>query len=168
MIKNKNVLLLYLNLIGLLLIVSFLIYSTFQTSEKIVYVDNVKLFDGFYMTKEMKRIGEKEFNSKKSIVDTLYAKLQSALISEAQKKQLMPQFVQSKQALEQFNQGFATIEVPKIWSRINGYASEFAKQNNYKLIIGSDNKQTILFADEKIEVTQNLLTYINKKYEGFK
>lgn len=144
----------------------FLLFYFFQSNKEIVYVDNAKLFDGFIMTKEMRRAGEKEFNSRKSILDNLYSNLQSPSISATEKKQLMQQFIQGKEELEQFNQVFGSEQSSKIWARIKSYTDEFSKNKNYKLVIGSDNKQTVLFADEKIDVTNELLTYINKKYEG--
>ena len=167
-LKDKFYIIFCINIIVVLLLIFMLFFGVFDSSKKIVYVDSVKLFDSFSMTKEMKRIGEKEFNSRKAIVDTLYSKLQFSTISETQKKELMSQFVQGKEYLEQFNQTFAVNEVPKIWSRINGYAKEYGKENNYNLILSSGNQQSVLFADEKIDITNNLLVYINKKYEGFK
>ena len=167
-LKNKIIFITCFNALCIVLLAIFLLYNVFNTSKKIVYVDSIKLFDSFSMTKEMKRIGEKEFNTRKAIVDTLYSKLQSSTISEVQKKELMPKFIKGKEYLEQFNQTFAINEVPKIWSRINGYAKEYGKENNYQLILSSGNQQSVLFADEKIDITNNLLAYINKKYEGFK
>ncbi len=74
--------------------------------------------------------------------------------------------LQQKEELEQFNQYFAAEQTTKIWARIKSYSSEFSNDKNYQLIIGSDDKQTVLFADEKIDVTDDLLTFLNKKYEG--
>jgi outer membrane protein len=160
-------LLVFINSALLLVIILFYTYNAFLGADKkVVYVDNVKLFDGFHMTKEMKRVGEKEFNARKAILDSVYAKLQSPAISAAEKKILMPDFVKGKQELEQFNQSFAATEVTKIWSRIHGYTEEFSKDNNYELIIGSDNKQSVLFASESVNITNELLLYVNKKYEG--
>ncbi|TRX33708.1 OmpH family outer membrane protein [Flavobacterium sp. ZT3R18] len=144
----------------------FLLFYFFKSDKEIVYVDNVKLFDGFVMTKEMKRVGEKEFNSRKLVLDNLYSNLQSATISASEKKELMRQFIQGKEELEQFNQTFAAEQTDKIWSRIKSYTAEFSKDKNYQLVVGSDNKQAVLFADEKIDVTNDLLNYLNKKYEG--
>jgi outer membrane protein len=119
------------------------------------------------MTKEMKRVGEKEFNSRKLILDNLYAQIQLPSTSVSEKKLLMHQFIQGKQELEQFNQTFSAEQSDKIWSRIKSYTSEFSKDKNYQLIIASDNKQMVLFADENIDVTNDLITYLNHKYEGF-
>lgn len=143
-------------------------FNHFFNSEEVVYVDNIKIFDGFNMTKEMKKVGEKEFNTRKAILDSLYAKLQSNTISEAEKKAMMPQFIQGKEELEQFNQNFALQETEKIWKRINSYVTEFSSENNYKIIIGSENKRDVLYANEKVDITIDLIYYLNNKYEGIK
>jgi outer membrane protein len=166
--KNTQTILIVINVI-LILLVSFCLIKNFtHTNTKIVYVDNEKLFDNFNMTKELKRSGEKEFNSKKTVTDSLYKKINSSGITLSEKKVLMQQFIQSKEDLEQFNQNFALEVSTKIWSRIHSYTSEFSKENKYQLIIGSQNKQSVLFADENIDVTNELLIYLNKKYEGYK
>jgi outer membrane protein len=167
-VKNKFIVLAVINVVLIGLLVVFFAFKALEPSKKIVYVDNVKLFDGFIMTKEMKRVGEKEFNSRKKSLEVLYSKLQSQKISEDEKKILMQQFVQGKEELEQLNQSFAIEETSKIWSRIQCYTTEFSQENKYQLVIGSQNKQSVLFADEDIDVTNELLIYINKKYEGFK
>lgn len=120
------------------------------------------------MTKELKRLGEKEFNSKKLYTDSLYNKIQSTEITTSERKILMQQFIQSKEELEQFNQAFASEQSSKIWSRIKSYSSQFSEENKYQLLIGSENNTSVLFAAENIDVTKDLLIYINKKYEGLK
>lgn len=166
MLKHKSApkLVVIALLIGAL--TTYLFFALFSEKRAIVYVDSVKLFEGFKMTNEMKRVGEKEFNDRKLVLDNLYSSLQGSSVSVLQKKELMQQFIQGKEELEQFNQTFASEQTQKIWSRIRSYTSEFSKDQNYQLIVGSDNKQMVLFADEKIDVTNDLLTYLNKKYEG--
>lgn len=166
--KNTTTILIIVNVILLLLSSFFIIKNFTAPTTKTVYVDNEKLFNDFNMTKELKRVGEKEFNLKKSITDSLYVKINSSEITPAEKKIVMQQFIQSKEELEQFNQKFAVEQSTKIWSRIHSYTTAFSKENNYQLIIGSQNKQSVLFADENIDVTNQLLTYINKKYEGLR
>lgn len=168
MIKNTSKALLVCNVLLISLLVVFVVVNYTLKRPKIVYVDNVKLFDNFNMTKELKNSGEKEFNLKKNTVDSLYAKLQYPEITSSDKKLIMQQFVQQKEELEQFNQYFAAEQSSKIWARIKSYSVEFSKENEYQLIIGSENKINVLFADEDIDVTNNFLTYINKKYEGLK
>lgn len=143
----------------------FFVYN--YSLQKTVYVDSSKLFENFQMTKEMKIIGEKEFNARKRSLDAIYSTLQSKTISEMDRKALMQNFIQGKEDLEQFNQNFAAEESSKIWARINNYAKEFSKVNKYQLVIASMNNN-VLYADEEIDVTNALLIFINKKYEGIK
>jgi outer membrane protein len=168
MLKNKLNLLIVFNILLLGLLVTYFSFMILEPTNRIVYVDNNKLFEGFNMTKELKRVGEKEFNSRKKSLDSLYSQLQSQTISEGNKKMLMQQFIQGKEEFEQFNQSFASEEASKIWSRIHDYTKEFSQENKYELIISSQNKQAVLFANENVDVTNELLTYINKKYEGIK
>ena len=167
MIKNyKNTLIAFNLILITTLLVAFFTYN--NSNSKIVYVNNVKIFENFNMTKELKKIGEKEFNLKKIKVDSLYTQLQNLQISSSEKKTTMQQFVQQKEELEQFNQYYAAEQSSKIWTRIKSYSSEFSNENKYQIIIGSENTSNVLFADDDIDVTNDLLTYINKKYEGLK
>lgn len=168
MVKNKSSLLLIFNSLLIFSLIFYVLFSHFTSKTKVVYVNNIELFDGFIMTKELKRAGEKEFNIRKTALDNLYAQIQSKSISASEKESLMKQFIKAKQDLEQFNQFFASDESQKIWSRIHNYSEDFSKENNYQLIIGSENKATVLYADEKITITKELLTYINKRYEGLR
>lgn len=120
------------------------------------------------MTKELQRNGQKEFNNRKASLDSLYTKLESDETSGTQKQALMQQFIKEKEELNQFNDFYSSEQSSKIWARIKSYSAEFSNENDCKIIIGSDNKSNILFADPSIDVTNDLITYINKKYEGLK
>ena len=162
--KNK---LDFLNLLLIIGIVSWIFYSSGQSNNDIVYIENDKVFDNFNMTKELKAIGGKEFDLQKSLLDSIYTKLQNAK-DEAQKKVLMQQLVNSRESLEHFNKDFASQQSLKIWSRIHAYSQEFAKEKQYKMIVGSENKGDVLYAEKNLDVTNELITYINMKYEGIK
>lgn len=166
MVINKFKILVVVNVVLMIALIAFLVFNSLDSNKRIVYADNNKLFDNFIMTKEMKRIGEKEFNTRKLGLDSLYIKLQSPTISQEEKKILLTQFTQGKEEFEQFNQNFASEESTKIWVRIHGYVNEFSEEKKYKLVVGSDKNGSVLYADEKIDITEELLAYINKKYEG--
>jgi outer membrane protein len=157
-----------INFVGILLLAIFYIFNYLFYSEKIVFVDNAKLFDGFNMTIELKKNGEKEFNIRKKNLDSLYSKLQSANISESDKKRLIPIFTKGKEEIEQFNQIYGTEQNSKIVSRINDYMEIYAKDKGIEMIISSQNKQSIIYASDKVDKTKEILSFINKKYEGIK
>ncbi len=145
----------------------FFVKDRFFNSEKIVYVDNQKLFDNFQMTKDLKKIGEVEFNSKKKEIDSLYLRVQGNL-SESEKESLMKLLISKREEFDYFNQTYASSEAMKIWNRIDSYVLKFSEEKEYKIIIGANSKRDVLYVDKKIDITQELTEYINKKYEGFK
>lgn len=164
--KNNIEKIVIVNLLGLVIVAGILIYSQFSSKNKIVYVNSMELFEQFKMTKELKRTGEKQFNEQKTVVEGLYNQLQDSSITEDQKKILMQEFVQKKQELEAFNQNFALEESTKIWKRISSYIKEYAEQNAYDIILGSDQNQTVLYSNEQQNITKEVLVFINAKYEG--
>jgi outer membrane protein len=166
-LKNNLKTLTFVNLIVILLIIGFLLFDKIYTNEKIVYVDNQKLFDNFQMTKDLKKMGELEFNSKKKEIDSLYIKIQGNL-NESEKENLMKLLISKREEFDDFNQTYASSEAMKIWNRIDSYVVKFSEEKKYKIIIGANSKRDVLYVDKKIDVTQELTEYINKKYEGFK
>ena len=167
MLKNNFKTLTFVNLIVILLIIGFLLFDKIFTNEKIVYVDNQKLFDNFQMTTDMKKMGETEFNLKKKEIDSLYLRVQGDL-GESENESLMKLLISKREEFDYFNQTYASSEAMKIWNRIDSYVLKFSEEKKYKIIIGANSKRDVLYVDEKIDITQELTEYINKKYEGFK
>lgn len=163
MVKFLKDNLFYLVLFNISIMFTILGYLIYAPNNNVYYVDNVKLFDGFTMTKQMKSIGEKEFNKKKKGVDSLYTLLQNPTTSNKSTTEI---FIKKREELEKFNQEYAINEVEKIWARINVYSNEFSEEKGYTIVIGSDNKRNVLFASKQIDITNDLLAYMNNKYEG--
>jgi outer membrane protein len=54
----------------------------------------------------------------------------------------------------------------QIWKRINPVIDEFAKKNNFSIIIGGNGMGTVLYSNNAINVTTKLIEYANNKYEN--
>lgn len=163
---SKKDLLLFISLLVSILTIFLFIFKSCFSKPDVVYVDNVQLFEGFNMTKEMKKLGEAQFNLQKSKIDSLYSKIQKS--SSSDKEILMKEYIGLKENLQQFNQQFAYEETQKIWKRLYSYIDEFSSQKKYKLIIGSEKKEDVLYSDEELNITKELINFVNSKYEGAK
>lgn len=161
--QKKIFILCLINSIVTLGCVCFLFKESRQ--EKIVYVNNTAVFEGFRMTIEMKTIGEKELKQRKKHIDSLYVILNNPA-NKSTNESIMREFINEKQELENFNELFSSQESKKIWERINNYAKDFSSQNNYEIILGMQPNGNIIFGKENREITNEFLAYINKKYEG--
>lgn len=162
---SKNAILGIANAIAVLLIIAYL---AFNPKKEIAVINSQQLFDGFAMTKEMRVNGEKEYQARKVILDSIYAKMQLPQTPDAEKKALMDQLARGKELLDEFNMSYSSEQTTKIWERIHSYSREYAKEHNQEIIIGIDNKATVLYADPSKDITGALTQYINKKYEGLK
>lgn len=152
-------------IVSVSIVVIFFLY-VYKPSLNIYVVDNKKLFEGFRMTKEIQKQGEHFLKLQKVKLDSLNIAL--ALTNNAiSKMSLQEAIVLEKNNIEVFNTNFNVTETEKIWKRINGYIQEYAKLKEYDLIIGSQLQGDIHYVDAKMDITTDLINYINKKYEGF-
>jgi outer membrane protein len=166
--KNSLKLLLIINLLFLLGLFIYFSYPDLKSEKRIMTVNRSILFDNFTMTKDLKRAGENEFNNHIAQLDSVYSILQSQSISEKEKQVLTEQLISEKHELANFFKSLEEMESSKIWIKIQQYTVEFSKENNYQLIIGFENTLHVFDADKKKDKTQDLVTYINKRYEGLK
>lgn len=157
----------FFSIVVLSIIIAMMVvfFVKINSIDKVVYVDNEKLFNDFKMTKELKHIGEKTLLLQKTQIDSLKVLL-STKISEDEKSLLLKQIISKQQLMDEYEQTFIRDNSKKIWERISSYSKDFAEKNDYKLIIGSQFKSDIIYGSTDIDVTEMMLDFINKKYEG--
>lgn len=164
MLSNfKSKLLIFNTILSVSAFILFLFFFVFENSE-VVYVDNVKLFEAFNMTKEMKKKGETIFQAQKIRLDSIYSILNKS--SQINNEELKNKFILEKNAFEETSQQYALQESDKIWVRLNDYIKDYSSTKGYKIILGSTNQQQVLFAAPEIDITNELITFVNKRYEG--
>ena len=163
-----------LNKIILLLIVVSLFSCN---SERIGYVDVNKLYEGFKYKKNLTEEFNKIKTARKRILDSLelelnqYAtrieqqnKFNASIENEFEVKKKY--FYQLSKQLEEDNQVLIDSYNTKIIAQLNSYLKDFGKKNNYKILLGADNKGNILYGDENSDDTEKALSYINERFEG--
>lgn len=116
------------------------------------------------MTKEIMKTGDEELKRGKNHLDSLYVFLNNAT-NPNEKEIIVKEIANTRDILEQFQKKYSVESSEKIWERINEYSSLYSQKNNYKVILGKQYDGTIIYGS--VDVTDDLLKYINKKYEGF-
>lgn len=164
MVFKTNIKFLIVSFLTLFLLLAALLFFFIFRSSEIVYVDNAKLFEGFNMTKEMKREGEIHFAKRKNKLDSLYNVINN--MSGSNQGILSKQFVLERNAYEEESQAYAMQESEKIWKRLNDYVKEYSTNKGFKIVLGQTNPQQVLYVDSKVDITQDMITFINSKYEG--
>ncbi|WP_318580817.1 OmpH family outer membrane protein [Flavobacterium columnare] len=153
--------------IGLILlsfvVILLVVFQVFKSPD-VVCVNNAKLFEGFNMTKEMKKAGDREFRTQKAVLDSLYAKINTP--GNENNENLNKEFILKRNEFEQASQAFVMEESAKIWKRLQEYVQEYATQQNYQVVIGSTQEQQVIYANPKVDITLDLIQFSNQKYEG--
>lgn len=133
----------------------------FRIEKKMVYANPNELIDGFRMTKEITSSGQKDYNRRVKKIDSLYGAMKNGATDY--NALLIQSIVNEKDSLKAYRDRYTNEQAITIKKRIQSYANDFATENNYQLVIGGE---LINCSTSENDVTEKLLTYINKRYEG--
>ncbi len=156
---------------SMLFTITIIVSYLFYTKKNIVFIDNGKVFSEYKMTKETdKEVLEIE-KGKKQILDSLIdvLKKNEAGIIKIEPKQLeffkQEYLYKSKQFNDELN-NIRQQNIEKIWKQVNLYVKDFAKENNYSVVLGANGQGALMYAEESINVTDRVIKFINDKYEN--
>lgn len=134
---------------------------------KVVYIDNVVLFSKFNMTKDIKTIEEKKLKKFRKEIDSLYAIYQNIKNKKGAKaKSLEGQLDAAGKKIHETQENYTKNLTQQVWNRLNNYIEEYAKKNNYEIILGTQGNGTIMYAKSIRDVTNAVLQFCNTSYEG--
>ncbi|NMH85965.1 OmpH family outer membrane protein [Flavivirga algicola] len=156
-------------LIAIIITVAIINYLQINDQKDIVYIDNIKLFNGFNMTKDIKAIEETKINKQTKELDSLYSKLKSLSSQEKEHtmtKNLQQQIAYKSKALQELQDNYTHNLSQNVWQRLNTYIKGYAQTHNYKIILGTSGNGNVMYAKEAINITNQILEYANKEYEG--
>jgi len=163
-----------------LLIVAIAIVLASCNQTKIAYIDIEVLMKDYEATKELESSLKVKQEKMAKELDSIGAPFQlkvqqyykNAQKMSAQKRaeaenalQQEQQFIQSKQqqasqALQLENQEKSEI----LTKRVDSFVADFAKVKGYNLILGTSGKGTVLFGDDNLNVTSDILNVLNEDF----
>lgn len=153
--------------LGIIIFLAFYITNLSEKKE-LVYVDNIKLFNGFNMSKDLSDMHNKKINAKKKQVDSLYQQFQFHIKAENQAEMKKTQLVlqNADQQLKEMQQYVSKEVTQQVWNRLNTYIKEYSESKEYTIVLGTQGNGNIMYAKEAIDITAEVIEYANLKYEG--
>lgn len=162
--------------------VCVLFYYQSYRSPKIVYLDSDRLLNGYKGMIDAKNVFESSSRVWSANVDTLTNEVESLIkeietpihktASSERDLKINSLNIKRKQ-LQEYKHAINTrakIEeerlVAEVLAQINEYLDEFGKKRGYDLIITTNESGSVAFANEKLDVTDEVLREINKEYIG--
>lgn len=144
--------------------------------KKIGYVDVKEVFNGFEYKKELEyeltRLKEMHTHVLDSIENA--ANMTGRQINASPgNNQLMNDLKESQRYYYARKQQFAEDEATlvqnydeKIIKQMNNYVKMFGKEKKYTMLYGATSDGSIMYADSILDVTAEVIRYINEKYKG--
>lgn len=148
----------------------------FYLTPKEAFVDIPKVFNGFAMKNEMQAKYKKTETQRMKIVDSLSMDLQmmsNKLRSDSKNKELQNSFDAKRQyffnlknRMQEDNAALSDKYDKQILEQMSTYIMEYGKKNNFDFIYGSSGNGTLMYANNKYDISEQVIQYINDKYKG--
>jgi outer membrane protein len=163
-----------------LLIIAFAVVLASCNQTKVAYVDVEVLMKDYEGTKALESKMKEKQEAKAKELDSLTAPFQakvqnyykSAQSMSPQKRAEAEGALQQEQQFIQAQQQQASQELQTetqesyeaITKVVDSLVGSYAKSNGYNIIFGTSGKGTVMYGDENLDVTKQVLEMLNKEY----
>jgi len=156
--------------------------STINKSEAIVYVNSDSLLNNYEYFKAVKNVfqekskkAQSDLTAKGTAFQKEVAQYQqnAANLSADQRASTEERLARKQQELATYNQSAGNalaneeaIENEKLYNKVSEFLKGYAKTKGYKMVLTySKSNPTVLFADESLDVTKEVLAGLNDAYK---
>lgn len=161
---------LILSSVSLLLFVVFLIFY-FTREEPIRYINTASLYSSFTLTKQLLADFSSKAKGEENTIDSLLVRLNYFQKDEAHKKEYLQlqQELSNKQVIYRKWAEASAREIEQVvWKQLNQYLRNYGKAHAYSIILGTQGNGNILYTKEGLEITEDVIKFVNQQYEGRK
>lgn len=136
------------------------------TIRRTAMVDVIKVLNSFSMKKDMEAGAEKDLLIISNRMDSL-----KGLLPQIQKSGNASSYQTAINQLNQWQEELQNLYAKsnetintEVWKRLNPLIDEFAKGKNLQLLIGANGMGTVLYSNSSIDLTDELIVFVNSKY----
>lgn len=149
----------------------FLGTGFFVKNTKIGFVNNADLFAEFTGKKDNEqKLKQLEFQQKR-ILDSLAVQVRAVQNSEVKtselQKRLEGRYLTMQEEFSVELENLSQKYTDEIWQHINQYVSDYGEEKGYDVIYGTTGNGGIMYGKKDLNLTPELLNYINLRYEGY-
>ncbi len=145
-------------------------------SEKNVWVDIKKIYAEFNMKKELETKFKQVESQRKNILDSLEMdlnllarELNTSKVSNEDVKAFeikKQNYLYKKEQFIRDNEQTQQTYNEQILTQLNQYVKDYCKIKDYDFVFGADGNGSLMYSKESKEITDEVVLYINEKYQG--
>ncbi|TRX58727.1 OmpH family outer membrane protein [Fulvivirga sp. M361] len=137
------------------------IYATI-TPAKSAYFLNQAVFEASTARQELElRLGHMKTDHQKHL-DSLTTLMQTvedgSMLVEDYREAVKEYTLQQQKLTETYT--------AELWRQINQYVNDYGEEHDYDYIFGATGDGSLMYANLSRDITDQIITYINKRYEG--
>lgn len=164
-----------------ILLLLTVIFSLASCTQKIAYVDVEALMKGYDETKTMEVDLKAKQDKLKFSLDSLALGFQQRVqdyqgkmgsMSPQSRQQIEQKLTQEQQQIQgqqqqasQMLQQISQESFEALSKKVDSFVADYAKGKGYKMILGTNGKGTVMYGDEKLNVTEQVLVKLNEAYK---
>ncbi len=172
--------------IGLFVIVivlqSVALYHTFF-KPAVVYVDSNQLLENYEGMKVARQAFQQKATQWQANIDTLKVELDREIQKYESEKQRMTtkerelnekligtkrqQFIDYQKGIQQKSQQEDYEMTQQVLTEVNTFIEDYGKRNGYEIILGANSSGNIVYAEDHLDITDELQKALNTNYQGF-
>ncbi|MEO7988563.1 MAG: OmpH family outer membrane protein [Chryseolinea sp.] len=157
-----------------------LIVLQFTPKDSIVYVDSIKLMNGYTGMKVARKAYEEKVTVWRTNLDSLKSELESKIKDyqakqsklTAKEKQLTEELLQTKQQQFVNYQQIISEKVEKedqelttqVVGKVNEYIKKYGEEKGYTIIMAATQYGNIVYSQKGMDITDKVLEGLNKEY----
>ncbi|WP_316848368.1 OmpH family outer membrane protein [Pedobacter psychrodurus] len=151
-----------------------------SATEKIVFVNQDSLLNKYEYYKDLKtkfegktKNAQADMQAKGQAFQREVAQYQqsASTLAADQRKSTEERLARKQQELQTYQQNAGgalqneqAVETEKLYDKVAGYLKTYAKEKGYKMVLSYTKGSTILFADESLDVTSDVIKGLNAEY----
>lgn len=169
-------------IISLSVTLLLLVYLIVRPAPKIAYVDSSKLINGYQGMIDARKVYQQKASGWKANIDTLTNEVRQQIFTyekessrmTAKERSLSQELIRTKQKqLGEYQQAMNTQAQQEdskmtgdVLVQVNAYLKKYGEAKGYKVILAATEYGNLAYADESLDLTEEVLEGLNKEYIG--
>lgn len=136
--------------------------------DRVVFIENNKVFEEFQMKKDYDRILEKDLMRESQTLDSLGTIVNglsqdpkaSSVVLEMEKEK----YFSYKKVFEERFSKLSKEYTAQVYERLNTYIQEYGKMKGFRMVVGANGQGNVMYVDKSADITTDMISFCNKKY----
>lgn len=141
------------------------------------FVSTPELYNEFSLTKELqsklgnvKQMRQQVLDSIKIELQVIGNRLQQVKIKNdslvSKFEMLRQKYVMKERQFSEENQLLEQEHSDQVWKQLNQYVNDYGDKNGFAYIYGASGNGSLMHADKGLNLTDELIKYVNERYKG--